>query len=343
MHSVSVIISNFNGAKYLPRLFSSLSEQRGVELEIIVVDRNSSDESAAILAAHSEVLVIKHPPETGLVCGYAVGAEKATKDLLYFCNEDMWLEPDCLRLLAESIDLSARIGSVMPVQWTYDMMGIVTCGYWFDQSAWCRSNPYPFRVSRWHLPARICVVASINAGACMVHRQVYDEVSGWDRSFFLDYEDMDLALRLWQHEWWSLVVPEARVGHAVGASNNQSIDGGKQKVSRKRYIEGSSNVPAIAVKTFTGFSLLLPFVALAGRFLLNVAKLRWQHAWWDMLVAVKVFQRLPTLLEFRRINSACNRNRPGQLFFTEPKFDYSVMNDNRAAFGDGPAILTSAA
>lgn len=330
MHSVSVIISNFNGAKYLPRLFESLTAQRGVEMEIIVVDRNSSDASDSILAAHAEIQVIKHPPETGLVCGYAVGAERATKELLYFCNEDMWLEPDCLRILAESIDLPARIAAVMPVQWTYDMKEIVSCGYWFDNAAWCRSNPYPFRVSRWHLPAKTCVVASINAGACMIHRRVYDEVSGWDRSFFLDYEDMDLALRLWQHQWWSLVVPDARVGHAVGASNNQSINGGKQKVSRKRYIEGSSNVPAIAVKTFTGMSLLLPYAALMGRLLLNLVKLRWRNAFWDLLVFFKIFQRLPSLLQFRRCNSSYNQNHPGQFFFTEPQFAYSVVNDNRA-------------
>lgn len=338
MFLVSVIISNFNGAKYLPRLFESLYAQRGVELEIIVVDRNSSDASDSILAAHSKVQVIKHPPETGLVCGYAIGAERATKELLYFCNEDMWLEPDCLRLLADRIDLPARTGAVMPVQWTYDLKEIVTCGYWFDQAAWCRANPYPFRVSHWHLPAKACVVAGINAGACMVHRQVYEEVGGWDRSFFLDYEDMDLALRLWQHEWWSLVVPEARVGHAVGASNNQSIDGGKQKVSRKRYIEGSSNVPAIAVKTFTGFALLLPFVSLGGRFLINLVRLRWRNAYWDLLVFTKVFQRLPALLQFRHLNSAWNRRKPGQSFFTEPQFDYSVMNENRAAL---PAALQS--
>lgn len=85
MHSVSVIISNFNGAKYLPRLFESLSTQRGVELEIIVVDRNSSDTSGSILAAHTEIQVIKHPPETGLVCAVAA-TRPATKAVPVSCS-----------------------------------------------------------------------------------------------------------------------------------------------------------------------------------------------------------------------------------------------------------------
>lgn len=103
---VSVIVSNFNGAKYLPRLLETLLAQRGVRTQIIVVDRNSSDDSAKILAAASEVVVVRERPESGLATGYAIGAEHATEELLFFCNEDMWFDPDCLRLLAERIDLT---------------------------------------------------------------------------------------------------------------------------------------------------------------------------------------------------------------------------------------------
>ena len=88
--TVSVVVSNFNGAKYLPRLLETLRAQRGVAVEIIIVDRNSTDGSAEILAAHPDVKVVQEPPESGLVTGYAVGAAHATSELLFFCNEDMW-------------------------------------------------------------------------------------------------------------------------------------------------------------------------------------------------------------------------------------------------------------
>src|SRR5690242_16547252 len=98
---ISVIISNFNGAKYLPKLLETLKGQRDVTLELIVVERNSTDDSRKILAEHPDVKVIPEPPETGLVAGYAVGARSAQHDLLFFCNEDMWFEPDCLRLVEQ--------------------------------------------------------------------------------------------------------------------------------------------------------------------------------------------------------------------------------------------------
>jgi len=328
--TVSVIISNFNGARWLPRLFETLKQQRGVTLEIVVVDRNSTDESDAILSQQAGVVVIKHPPETGLVSGYAVGADHATSDLFFCCNEDMWFEADCLRLLCDQIDLNKRIAAVMPVQWTYDMKEIVACGAWFAPAVWCPSNPYPFRRSHWHLVATRALTSCVNAGACLIHRNAYDEVGGWDRSFFLDYEDMDLCIRLWQHDWKLLVVPEAKVGHAVGASNNKSIQGGKFKVSRKRYIEGSSNLPAIAIKTFTGAALLWPFVAVMDRLVRNCIRLRFERAWWDVLVFADVLRRLPMLIEYRSRNRERNRKKPGQRYFTAPEFEYHLIKTNQA-------------
>jgi hypothetical protein len=52
-------------------------------------------------------------------------------------------------------------------------------------------------------------------GAFLIHRDVYAEIGGWDTSFFLDFEDVDLFVRAWQREWHCVTVPEAKVYHAV--------------------------------------------------------------------------------------------------------------------------------
>jgi len=61
--SVSVIASNFNGERFLPRLLSSLRAQRGVTLEIIVVDRHSTDGSFELLSQESDIIVAFGTPE----------------------------------------------------------------------------------------------------------------------------------------------------------------------------------------------------------------------------------------------------------------------------------------
>jgi hypothetical protein len=323
-HKISVIISNFNGAKYLRKLLDSLRAQQRVELEIIVVDRNSKDESAEILAEYKEVRVMQTPPETGLVYGYHEGYKMASHDLLFFCNEDMWYEPECMFLCAEHT-MRPKVATVMPVQMTYDMQNLVQCGMWFEKCSWNLSNPNPFYNSRHRLMDKAVQTSGINAGACLVTREAYEKVRGWDTDFFLDYEDMDLCLRLWQEGYTSWVEPNARVAHAVGASNAKDIEAGKMKVSKKRYIEGSANVCVIALKSFTGLFVIAPLLSIAFRMLKNVIRLRAKMVVWDILVFVSLWKRKKVWLQDRSHFTIQNQLKPGQDFFKEPIFQFTVL------------------
>src|SRR5438093_346822 len=205
--AISVIVSNFNGAKYLPRLLQTLKNQEEVTVEIILVNRNSTDQSSAILSWHPDVKVVNEPPESGLVAGYAVGCRHARFDNLFFCNEDMWFSPDCLRRLEGLFDVHPRCGAAMPAQLTYNADAVVNSGVWFRRSRWDRVSPFPFRQWIYNITKHTSVVSGINAGACLIRRIAYDEVGGWDTTFFLDYEDGDFSLRLWQRGWECFVEP----------------------------------------------------------------------------------------------------------------------------------------
>ncbi len=319
--AVSVIVSNFNGARYLPKLLESLKSQRGVELEIIIVDRNSSDDSARILAAHPDVRVVPEPPESGLVAGYAVGARHARHEYFFFCNEDMWFSPDCLALLIQQFSAAERVAGVMPLQKTYDGSGLVNWGTWFTNARWYRSNPHPFRASVFRDVSEPETISGINAGACLIARSAYEAVGGWDTSFFLDYEDMDLSLRFWQQGLVCRIEPRAIAYHDVGASNGKPIEQGKITVGEKRYVAALSNQVIIAMKSFTGFGPLAAPVLLGDRLLRNVFMRRWDHAKLDLRATWLTIRRVPATLRHRKLNRVWNRDRPGQGFFSDPRFD----------------------
>jgi N-acetylglucosaminyl-diphospho-decaprenol L-rhamnosyltransferase len=319
--AISVIVSNFNGARYLPRLLETLKAQRDVELEIIIVDRNSTDASAEILAGHPDVRVIQEPPESGLVAGYAVGVPYAKHDLFFFCNEDMAFEPDCLALVTAQFAADDRVGAVMPIQKSYDGSRIVQAGTWFAPTRWYRDNPNPFRASVFRDVAEPEPISGINAGACMITRAAYEDVGGWDTSFFLDYEDMDLSLRLWQRDWRCRIEPRAVVYHAVGASNAQSLNGGRTNVGAKRYVAALSNQVIIAMKSFTGAAQLAVPVLLVDRLARDVLTRRWREAALDIDAMGLTLKRLPDVMRYRREHRRWNDGRPGQAFFGDPRFD----------------------
>lgn len=324
MPQVSVIISNFNGARFLPRLLETLRAQRGVTLEIVVVDRRSTDGSAEILAGQPDVKVVSEPPETGLVAGYHAGTAVATAELLFFCNEDMWFDPDCLQRLAEKIDLDRRIGAADPWQWTYDGAEWIHGGTQFHPAPWAINSPYPLRAADFNvkLPDGTEVPFPC-AGALLIHREVYRELGGWDGSFFLDHEDIDLFLRAWQRDWKTVLVPEAKVFHAVNASNTQTLTSLNMSVSQRRYVSQRANLTIIALKYFSWRVVPLALLVWPAVLVNNLTKGRWHFVRGDFAVLQEIARRWRTTLNFRRANAAYNCRFPGERFFTAPEHSRS--------------------
>ncbi len=336
MPLISVIVSNFNGLRFLPRLLDTLRAQRGVELDLIVVDRQSTDGSRAYLASQPDVRVLTEPPETGLVAGYHAGSAVAAGELLFFCNEDMWFDPDCLRLLAERIDLPGRIGAADPWQWSYDGAECIHGGTRFRRSSWALNSPHPAFAASFNVPLSPGEsVPFACAGAVLLHRDVYREIGGWDGSFFLDHEDIDLFLRAWQRSWHSVQVPAAKVYHAVNASNAQNLDRLNLSVSQRRYVSQRANLTAIALKYFSWWRLPLALLVWPAMFLNNVLKTRWRFVRGDLAVLAELWHRWPALSAFRQANGPYNRLRPGERFFSEPAHRIPDLT------GGGPSVPAS--
>lgn len=319
---VSAVISNLNGERFLPRLLDSLEAQQGVDVEIIVVDRHSKDGSKAVLAKHPNVVVLDEPPETGLVTGYTRGVARARHDLLFFANEDMHFDVDCLRLLSQAVKPAQGIAAADPWQWSYEGERWIHGGTRFAPARLDLNSAWPF--ARYEFTVDLPAGAEIpfaNAGAFLIDRGVFEQVGGWDTSFFLDAEDTDLGIRLWQRGWRSVQVPQAKVFHAVGASNTQTIGAaGTTPVSRRRYVSAKANLAVIAVKYYSAPSTLVPVGTWLARTAGAVVRRRTDTLKLEAQVAVEVARRLPGALRWRHEHRDDNRRNPGERFFAQPGF-----------------------
>lgn len=317
---VSLIISNRNGARFLPRLIASLHSQIGVTLQIIVVDRHSHDESRTILSEHPEIEIVDEPPETGLVSGYTAGIVKASYPLLAFANEDMYFADDCLRRLADAIDLPRRVAAADPWQWSYDGARRIHGGTRFAARRFDVFGPWPFAHDDplVDLPAGADVPFA-NAAALLVDRGVFELVGGWATDFFLDYEDMDLGLRFWQHGWRMVHVPSARVFHAWGGSNAQVLASGSP-VSQRRTVSARASAVLMGIKYYSASCALVPLGTWLIRTAANLLRGRVAAFRLELQVAVEIARRVPVALEWRRRHRDQNRRAPGQRFFRHPGF-----------------------
>ena len=99
---VSIIIPHYNGIEVLSECLDSLFQSTYPNIEVIVVDNGSSDDSVDWLKTnHSQVIVIENDKNLGYAGGCNVGALAASGEYLLFLNNDTIHNPDFVELLAD--------------------------------------------------------------------------------------------------------------------------------------------------------------------------------------------------------------------------------------------------
>lgn len=94
------------------------------------------------------------------------------------------------------------------------------------------------------------------SGACfLIRRETWDDLDGFDESYFMFLEDVDLCWRARRHGWNVVYEPAARVTHAVGVS--------RARHPYRMAFEHHRSLMRFAARSSPGArQVLLPFVLL---------------------------------------------------------------------------------
>jgi glycosyltransferase involved in cell wall biosynthesis len=120
---VSIIVPAFNAAPWLEETLRSCVAQTYPEIEVIVVDDGSTDNTGAVAerfasAPGSHVQVVRRP-HAGLGAARNVGVRHSRGEYLYFLDADDLVEPDAVR---SAIQLIAATGAEAVVGDWYDFI-----------------------------------------------------------------------------------------------------------------------------------------------------------------------------------------------------------------------------
>ncbi|MDR0332227.1 MAG: glycosyltransferase [Dysgonamonadaceae bacterium] len=103
---ISVIIPVYNGAKYIAQCIEMMLCQTYKDLEIIVVDDGSSDNSAKI-AEKYPVKIIRFANNQGLSAARNAGITAATGEYIHFMDVDDFINLEYYERMVEAITLTA--------------------------------------------------------------------------------------------------------------------------------------------------------------------------------------------------------------------------------------------
>jgi GT2 family glycosyltransferase len=218
---VSVIVLNYNGARWIERCLASLhSQSLFSRMEVIVADNVSTDGSdrlaAEIVRGWPNAAFLANTENLGYCAGNNRASEAAHGDYLFFLNNDAWLEPDCLEvLLAETRQAGA--GAAGPLILNYDDNSFQSLGaFGFDL----------FGLPSTRAPAHSTREVFMPEGcAYLIERSLFNDLGRFDAEFFMYQDEYDLSWRVWVSGRNAIAVPAARLHHRGAAQVNPAGGG----------------------------------------------------------------------------------------------------------------------
>ena len=108
MKLVSVVVGTYNGSKYIETQLQSIIEQTYSNLEVIIVDDASNDDTVAIVQniakKHKHISAYTFNDNLGYIKNFERGIALAKGDLIALSDQDDWWHPSKIKTLVEHIN-----------------------------------------------------------------------------------------------------------------------------------------------------------------------------------------------------------------------------------------------
>lgn len=264
MQGVSIVLCCHNSAGRLGPTLAHLAQMRAVAnmaVDIVLVDNASRDDTAAVATQLWQELGAPWPLEVveearpGLSFARQRGVQAARQPLISFVDDDNWVAPDWLAVIARVFDAHPRVGIVggcgTPVfdgfqrpDWFDRFAHGFACGPQSDTGTPQDKAATPGgRLVRrpWVYGAGMTVRAEVFKALAM--NDFSPELSGRQGGRLLSGEDTELCVCAAAHGWWVWYEPALRFHHAMTPARCQpeyvmALFGalGASSVSIDRYI-----------------------------------------------------------------------------------------------------------
>jgi GT2 family glycosyltransferase len=225
--SVAAIVVNLNSGKLLERCLQSLADQTLKPARTIVVDNGSSDGSVdGVEERFPGVEVLRFGENAGFARANNLAIERAEGcEWVALVNPDAFPEPAWLETLVDAA--AARPEYTFFASRLIDGENGATLdgtGDFYHVSGWAWQRGHGQRVGKADDPRTAEEVFAPCAAAALYRRDAFQEVGGFDESYFCYFEDIDLGFRLRLAGHRCLYVPDAVASHQGAAIAGRESD-----------------------------------------------------------------------------------------------------------------------
>ena len=234
MVDVSIIIVSYNVKLFLEQTIISVLSSTGINLDVIVIDNNSADGSVEMVKNRfPEVNLMENDTNAGFAKACNQGISIAESKYVLFLNPDTVIEKDTIHNCFTFAEQHTDVGAI-------GVQMLDGAGQYLEESK--RAFPTPLRAlfktsglsklfpnsklfsayNLGHISKDDQIDVEVLCGAFMfIRKKVLDEIGGFDESYFMYGEDIDLSYRIINAGHRICYLGHNKIIHYKGQSTNR--------------------------------------------------------------------------------------------------------------------------
>ncbi|MBI3619791.1 glycosyltransferase family 2 protein [Candidatus Roizmanbacteria bacterium] len=289
----SIIITCFNGEKYLNKCLDALLAYRHPHSEIIFIDDGSTDRTAAMAKKYKvEIKTSKYKVNRGASSARNYAAKKARGKYLIFLDVDCEVKKYSLSRLIQTLERHQKIGMTQAVLLKPNGATEST-GHFLSFFG----LPYNIKITA---KGKLLTVFGTRT-ALAVRAKLFHKIGGYDEDYIIYGEDTDLAWRTWLSGAQVVTVLNSFIYHHHYSSLSK-------KTRHRLYYEGCKNQLVNILKNEDGRYLIWMIPLYIFSWFIIAVKLIVQGKANFILWIVRAFSwnivNLPSTLKKRKIISS---------------------------------------
>jgi len=220
---LAVVIPSWNSLDLLRNCLGSLKRQE-LPLELLVVDNGSEDGTPAYLEREG-VAHVSLPENIGFARAMNLGVSKVGAKFVLALNADTVVEPGAIPALLATLEADPSLAGVQPRllqlppeggERDPDRARLYSAGQALKRDGRAIELGAGEEQAPRYLQAG--EIFGVCGAACLLRRELFDQLGGYDESYFAFYEDVDLNVRARIAGRHFAYVPDAVVWHLGNAS-----------------------------------------------------------------------------------------------------------------------------
>jgi len=221
----AIALLNFNGMKHLPEFLPTVIKHTPDNCKIYLIDNNSSDDSVKwTREKYPQIEIIELLENTGYAGGYNLGLQLVNEKYLALVNTDVAFDSNWLTPAMDFLDKNEEVACVQPKLLSYkkkeEFEYAGACGGFMDILSYpfCRGRIFDTvekDEGQYDEPMEIFWASG---AACVIKKELFEKVGGFDKMFFAHMEEIDLCWRLKKAGYKLMCLPQLRVYHLGGGT-----------------------------------------------------------------------------------------------------------------------------